>query len=286
MDRRLVALAAARPPLARSLSAARPYLAAAVALFCLGAALGWFVYGPATVALGAGAGSSVTATVDGRLADGEGRLANASVEGRLVGDRLTADVSGPVRGLEDGRLDGRLRGATVSGTVDGRSFAGPLREGRVEGRVEDGRLTGRVEGRVPAAEAEPPSTLAFAVNNVGVALFLLSGTVLFGATAVAGVVYNGMVMAGTVRGGLATGLDPGSVGALLAPHGVVELPGLLLAAAVGLMVPWKVLAYLARRRETVLTRGELADAVQLAALSVALILVAAWVEATVTPALV
>ncbi len=137
--------------------------------------------------------------------------------------------------------------------------------------------------RVPT---EAPDPTHFAVNNLGVTLFMLAGVVLLGVTSVVGLLSNGMQLGGLVGSAVGGGADPLTVVLFLLPHGVVELPALWLAGAVGLAAPWRFVLYVTERRDYILTLEELLDMVQVAVLSMALIVVAAVLEAYLTPVVV
>jgi uncharacterized membrane protein SpoIIM required for sporulation len=128
-----------------------------------------------------------------------------------------------------------------------------------------------------------PEVSWLVANNGGVALALALGGLVLGLTTVVGTVANAAILGGIVAQSLAV-TSPGRVAALLAPHGVVEIPALLLAGAVGLALPWRLLAYLAKRRDRVLTVPELLDLVQVTALSLAMVAAAAVLESHLTPA--
>jgi uncharacterized membrane protein SpoIIM required for sporulation len=67
---------------------------------------------------------------------------------------------------------------------------------------------------------------------------------------------------------------------------VIELSAFFTAAAVGLRVPHRTARYLTGYDETPLTRVEAFELVVLGVVLVVMIVVAAWVEVTVTPEVV
>lgn len=132
---------------------------------------------------------------------------------------------------------------------------------------------------------EDPSALDIAVNNLAVAVVLAGGALTVGALTVSGLVYNGFVLGTVVRSILASGGSPGTVAVLILTHGVFELTGLVLAAAIGLSGAGNLLAYLFDRRATVATRSEVVRAARLLLVATVLVLVGAVIEIHVTPAL-
>lgn len=87
------------------------------------------------------------------------------------------------------------------------------------------------------------------------------------------VVYNGLSI-GAVTFVSMVQLGPTGTVALLAPHGVLEVPAILVAAGVGTWLPW--------RLEAAEHRPALRRAVRLTVPVLAALLLAAWIEANVT----
>lgn len=127
-----------------------------------------------------------------------------------------------------------------------------------------------------------PTTLAFALNNGTVVLQLLAGAVMFGLTTFIGLVFNGLILGSIIATAFERTSDYAFVTLLVGPHGIFEIPALLMASAVGFRVPHQVVRYLRGERDELLDEQDLKQAAFLAALSLAFILVAAWIEANVT----
>lgn len=137
----------------------------------------------------------------------------------------------------------------------------------------------------PVRESGAPVTDVSAadlfLHNAGVAARVVLGGVLVGVPTLYLLLFNGFAL-GSVAADAAGALGLLTTLALLAPHGVVELPALWLAGAVParwLHVVWAVAT--GRERRTPLPRVVLRTVVALVAL-VVLLAVAAVVEATVT----
>jgi stage II sporulation protein M len=94
-------------------------------------------------------------------------------------------------------------------------------------------------------------------------------------------VYNGLVV-GYVVAVVAAEVGPLTIAVGLLPHGVLEIPALLGAAAVAFRFSHQVLGAALGRRGSVMTRRELRDAVLVFAVALFLIPIAAFVEANVT----
>nr|WP_303647586.1 stage II sporulation protein M [Haloarchaeobius amylolyticus] len=123
---------------------------------------------------------------------------------------------------------------------------------------------------------------ALFVHNATIALAMAAGGLLFGLPVVGLLSFNGFVL-GSVTAGIVDARGLVETVALLAPHGVVELSALWLAGAVGLRwthVVWRTAR--GDRHETglVTLAGE---SVGWVVLVLALLAVAAVVEASVTP---
>ena len=78
------------------------------------------------------------------------------------------------------------------------------------------------------------------------------------------------------------GLTTRDVLILVIPHGIFEIPAIIVAGAAGFKIPYEIIRYLLGRRGQVLTREDIKEYLILALISIALILIAAWVEANVT----
>lgn len=117
------------------------------------------------------------------------------------------------------------------------------------------------------------TTVDLALHNGLIAVVMLAGAATLGLLTIGIVVYNGLAI-GAASLLAVVQLGPTGGFALLAPHGVLELPAILLAGSVGTGLPWR-LAEGERRQE--LVRG-----LRLATVVLAALLAAAWIEANVT----
>ena len=118
-------------------------------------------------------------------------------------------------------------------------------------------------------------------NNALVVVLLVASSLTLGLGAIIILVYNGVIVGyvGTIvaqNAGLAVLL----VG--LTPHGIVEIPAFLFASAVALRFSHQVLGAATGRREDVMTSPELREAIVMSVLALALIPVAAYIEANIT----
>jgi len=129
-----------------------------------------------------------------------------------------------------------------------------------------------------------PTVGLLVVNNGIVILILVLSSLTLGLLTVGVLVYNGVIV-GYVATLVARegGLDVVVIG--LAPHGVIEIPAFFFASAVAFRFTHQVLGAALGRREDVMTSRELREAVVMVVLALALIPVAAYVEAEITTAL-
>jgi len=140
---------------------------------------------------------------------------------------------------------------------------------------------------LPTAEGSASSpfpaltTVDLAVNNLVAMVALSLGAVSLGLVTLFGLVLNGLLV-GAVVGIAVQQVDPLVVALLILPHGVLEIPALLVASTVGLRFARLTVRYVRGLEETLVTRRDLREAGWLMAFSAVLILVAAYIEANVT----
>lgn len=125
------------------------------------------------------------------------------------------------------------------------------------------------------------TTWTIFTNNVLALGIIATGVVTFALTTLLGLILNGVLLgailvASAAEGSLAVTL------ALILPHGVIEYGAFFLASTVAYRVTWRLVSYLRGVQERPLTRAELLEAVSLLGVSVIVLAVAAWVEATLT----
>ena len=153
------------------------------------------------------------------------------------------------------------------------------------GVLVDTVALGEVFGAGGPGGSSPELTVGFLVaNNALVAVLLVASGLTLGLGTTGILLFNGFIVGYVVVSvARSEGVIVPVVGIL--PHGVVEVPALLLASAVAFRFSHQVLAAALGRRESVMTRTERREAVLVAVLALALIPVAAVIEATVTPTL-
>ncbi|GCF12438.1 hypothetical protein Harman_03730 [Haloarcula mannanilytica] len=125
------------------------------------------------------------------------------------------------------------------------------------------------------------TTLSLTINNLGALLVMALGAVSLGTMTVLSLVLNGLVI-GAVVGIALKQVSPVVVAALIVPHGLIEIPALLIVAAVGLRFGWQTIQYIRGRTTELVTGQDLREAGWLLATAAVLIVIAAYIEANLT----
>ncbi|MCX7894175.1 MAG: stage II sporulation protein M, partial [Burkholderiales bacterium] len=128
----------------------------------------------------------------------------------------------------------------------------------------------------------PLLSAAITSNNIQVSLYAFAGGITFGALTVYALVQNGL-MVGILGGAIGTGPRAIEFWSLIAPHGALELPAIVLAGAAGLTLARALVAPGDLPRADSL-RAASRPAVQLVLGAVPLLVVAGAIEGFVTPA--
>jgi len=120
-------------------------------------------------------------------------------------------------------------------------------------------------------------------NNLKVILTNLSGCVLFGLPTLINILYNGFMIGFEVKGLFFIGADLKYIVLTMLPHGIFEIPAMLISAMAGFKIPYEVIQYLRDRKEKPLTEEDIKEFLKLAVISIILITIAAFVEVYITP---
>ncbi len=118
-------------------------------------------------------------------------------------------------------------------------------------------------------------------QNLKVIMTTLSGGLLFGSMSIIALFLNGFVNGVVLESCLST-TNPSNALKLLIPHGIFEIPAIIIAGAAGLKIPYEIIRYLAGKKEQILTKEDVKEYLTLALISIILIVIAAWIEANVT----
>ncbi|WP_457549781.1 stage II sporulation protein M [Archaeoglobus sp.] len=74
-----------------------------------------------------------------------------------------------------------------------------------------------------------------------------------------------------------------TISIFILPHSIFEISAIIIAGAAGFKIPYEIVRYLAGKKEQVLTKEDIREYLNLALISIFLIIIAAFVEAYVTP---
>ena len=118
-------------------------------------------------------------------------------------------------------------------------------------------------------------------NNVRVILTCIFGSLFLSVPTLLTLFRNGFILGFQTISSLSTiGFQ---VFAYVLPHGIFEIPAIIIAGAAGLKIPYEIIRYLAGKKETILTKEDIKEYLTLALISIILIVIAAFIEAYVTP---
>ena len=126
-----------------------------------------------------------------------------------------------------------------------------------------------------------PGVLFFFKHNLKVAFLLWSGAVTLGVTTLVNLFSNGFILGSAVRTTL-TQIGLTKTLLLILPHGIFEIPGLIIAGSAGFKIPYELLKFALDKKEEMITEGDAKEFFKLVGISIALILIAAIVESTIT----
>ncbi len=91
-------------------------------------------------------------------------------------------------------------------------------------------------------------------NNLDSIMYSLSGAFSFGCSTAFNLLLNGMLLTLIIREELSSGLSVQALFLLVAPHGVFEIPAMIIAGAAGFKIPYEIVRYLMSKKEQPLTR--------------------------------
>ncbi len=119
-------------------------------------------------------------------------------------------------------------------------------------------------------------------NNIQVILIILLGSFILGVPSFLNIVSNGFLLGGSIQTAIKNGASLYDVLLLLIPHGIFEIPAIIIAGAAGFKIPYEIVRYLAGKKEQILTKEDVKEYLTLALISIILIVIAAWIEANIT----
>ena len=121
------------------------------------------------------------------------------------------------------------------------------------------------------------------INNLKVILANIFGGFLFGLPTLINIIYNGFMIGFQVKGLFFIGADLKYILITMLPHGIFEIPAMLIAAVAGFKIPYEITLYLLDKKEKPITEEDIKEFLKLAGISIILIIIAAFVEVYITP---
>jgi len=131
-------------------------------------------------------------------------------------------------------------------------------------------------------ETSKHSMMFFLSNNIKIILSLILSSLTFSILTVVVLLYNG-VISGIIIKTVVEQIGWSKSLFFVLPHGIFEIPAIIIAGAAGFKIPYEIVRYLAGKKETVLTKEDIKEYLTLALISIILIVIAAFVEVYITP---
>ena len=126
-----------------------------------------------------------------------------------------------------------------------------------------------------------PTFREILLNNLSAILRILLGSFTFGMFTVIGIILNGFNIGSLITH--ANYLENiWTYIITILPHGIFEIPAIIIAGAAGFKIPYEIIRYLAGKKEQILTKEDVKEYLTLALILIILIVIAAWIEANVT----
>ncbi len=119
-------------------------------------------------------------------------------------------------------------------------------------------------------------------HNMEIIIINIFGGFIFSIPTMLSLFYNGMIIGYDTKLALSHSTLK-TVLIFTLPHGIFEIPAIIIAGAAGFKIPYEIIRYLAGRKEQILTKEDIKEYLTLALISIILIVIAAFVEAYVTP---
>ena len=126
-----------------------------------------------------------------------------------------------------------------------------------------------------------PGVLFFFKHNLKVAFLLWSGAVTVGVTTLVNLFSNSFILGSAIKT-VTSQIGLTKTLLLILPHGIFEIPGLIIARSAGFKIPYELLRFALGKKKEMITEGDVKEFFKLVAVSVVLIFIAAVIESTVT----
>ncbi|CAB3288795.1 conserved membrane protein of unknown function [Methanocaldococcus lauensis] len=120
-------------------------------------------------------------------------------------------------------------------------------------------------------------------NNLKVIFLMLAGSITFGLSTFINLIFNGFNVGVLIGSTFQTNEPLKLILALILPHGIFEIPAMLISALAGFKIPYEITLYLLDKKQKPLTEEDIKEFLKLALISIILIVIAAFVEVYITP---
>jgi len=132
----------------------------------------------------------------------------------------------------------------------------------------------------PKIEFNFPTILT---NNLKVIFLMLAGAITFGLSTFINLIYNGFNVGLLIGSTFLTNEPLKLISALILPHGIFEIPAMLISAIAGFKIPYEITLYLLDKKEKPITNEDIKEFLKLSLISIILIIIAAFIEVYITP---
>ncbi|WP_456374644.1 stage II sporulation protein M [Methanocaldococcus sp.] len=120
-------------------------------------------------------------------------------------------------------------------------------------------------------------------NNLKVIFLMLAGSITFGLSTFINLIFNGFNVGVLIGSTFQTNEPLKLIAGFILPHGIFEIPAMLIAAVAGFKIPYEITLYLLDKKEKPITEEDIKEFLKLALISIILIIIAAFVEVYITP---
>ncbi|WP_292460153.1 stage II sporulation protein M [Methanothermococcus sp.] len=120
-------------------------------------------------------------------------------------------------------------------------------------------------------------------NNLKVIFLMLAGSITFGLSTFINLIFNGFNVGVLIGSTFQTNEPLKLIAGFILPHGIFEIPAMLISAVAGFKIPYEVIQYLRDKKEKPITEEDIKEFLKLALISIVLIVIAAFVEVYITP---
>ena len=112
---------------------------------------------------------------------------------------------------------------------------------------------------------------------------MLAGAIIFGLSTFINLIFNGFNVGALIGSTFLTNEPLKLIVGLILPHGIFEIPAILISAIAGFKIPYEITLYLLDKKEKPITNEDIKEFLKLSLISIILIIIAAFIEVYITP---